>query len=73
MLTPAQLRSTPRGMRYPLDDTEHLKYRRKGFATPPGKLEIFSETLQGIGQPPLPVFLTPAHSPQRRPMPESCR
>jgi anaerobic selenocysteine-containing dehydrogenase len=64
-ITPAQLRSAPRGIRYPLD-TEHLKYRRKGFATPSGKLEIFSETLQGIGQPPLPAFQATAHSPKRR-------
>jgi len=65
-ITPAQLRSAPRGIRYPLD-TAHLKYRRNGFATPSGKLEIFSEALQGIGQPPLPVFQAPAHSPKRRP------
>lgn len=64
-ITPEQLRLAPRGIRYPLETT-HLKYRRNGFATPSGKLEIFSDALQAIGQPPLPVFQEPAHSPARR-------
>jgi anaerobic selenocysteine-containing dehydrogenase len=60
-ITLEQLRAEPRGLRFPLETT-HLKYRRNGFATPSGKLEIFSEALQAIGQPPLPVFREPAHS-----------
>ena len=60
-LTPEQLRAEPRGIRFSLETT-HLKYRRNGFTTPSGKLEIFSEALQAIGQPPLPVFREPAHS-----------
>jgi anaerobic selenocysteine-containing dehydrogenase len=61
-ITPEQLRRAPRGIRYPLETT-HRKYRRNGFATPSGKLEIFSEALQAIGQPPLPAFAESAHSP----------
>jgi len=60
-ITPERLRSAPWGLRVPLETT-HLKYRRDGFATRSGKLEIFSEALQAIGQPPLPVFREPAHS-----------
>jgi anaerobic selenocysteine-containing dehydrogenase len=57
-ITLEQLQSAPHGIRFPLE-TNHLKYRRAGFATPSGKLEIFSEALQAIGQPPLPVFHAP--------------
>ena len=60
-ITPEQLRSTPDGIRYPLETT-HYKYRRNGFATPSGRLELFSEALQTIGQPPLPEFRIPSHS-----------
>ena len=63
-ITPEQLRSAPRGVRYALTTT-HRKYRRNGFATPSGRLEIFSEALQAIGQPPLPQFEEPAHAPAR--------
>ena len=54
-LTSEQLRATPRGIRVPLE-TAYRKYRRGGFATPSGKIEIFSEALQAIGEPPLPEF-----------------
>lgn len=33
----------------------YRKYETKGFATPSGKVEFFSERLQAIGQPPYPV------------------
>lgn len=66
-ITPEQLRAVPRGIRFPLETT-HFKYRRNGFATPSGKLEIFSEALQAIGQPPLPVFEAPAHVTARFPL-----
>ena len=61
-ITLEQLRAAPRGISAKLETT-HRKYRRTGFATPSGKLEIFSERMQAIGQPPLPVFEQPAHSP----------
>jgi anaerobic selenocysteine-containing dehydrogenase len=63
-ITPEQLRAEPRGVRYPLE-THYRKYHRNGFATPSGRLEIFSEALQAVGQPPLPVFEEPAQSPAR--------
>jgi anaerobic selenocysteine-containing dehydrogenase len=63
-ITLAQLREAPRGMRIPLEATQ-LKYRRSGFATSSGKLEIYSEALQAIRQPPLPVGGNPAHSAAR--------
>jgi anaerobic selenocysteine-containing dehydrogenase len=58
-LTPAGLRQTGRGVRVPLRTAER-KYRSKGFLTQSGKLEIFSPTLQAVGQPPLPEYREPA-------------
>jgi anaerobic selenocysteine-containing dehydrogenase len=58
-LTPEFLRSAERGVRVPLE-TVHRKYRQTGFATPSGKLEIFSPALQAIGEPPLPEFREPS-------------
>ncbi|HJY51507.1 MAG TPA: molybdopterin dinucleotide binding domain-containing protein, partial [Stellaceae bacterium] len=52
------LRAEPRGIRVPLE-TAHRKYRHGGFATPSGKIEIFSAALQEIGEPPVPEFRTP--------------
>ena len=60
-ITPEMLRREPRGIRVPLK-TAYSKYRQSGFATPSGKLEIFSPSLQEIGQPPLPEFREPALS-----------
>jgi anaerobic selenocysteine-containing dehydrogenase len=52
------LRANPRGIRVPLK-TSYKKYRDAGFATPSGKLEIFSSVLPTIGEPPLPLFRAP--------------
>ena len=52
------LRAEPRGIRVPLKTT-YRKYRRGGFATPSGRIEIFSAALQEIGEPPLPEFRRP--------------
>jgi anaerobic selenocysteine-containing dehydrogenase len=60
-ITPEQLRSAPGGIRFPLETT-HRKYQRNGFATPSGRLEIFSEALQSIGQPALPEFDVPVQT-----------
>lgn len=60
-ITPEMLRREPRGIRVPLKTT-YSKYRQNGFATPSGKLEIFSPSLQDIGQPPLPDYREPAAS-----------
>jgi anaerobic selenocysteine-containing dehydrogenase len=62
-LTPTMLRNAPRGIaRVPLE-TRYRKYREQGFGTPSGKLEIFSTTLQAIGQSPLPEFRAPRLDP----------
>lgn len=36
------------------------KYRERGFATPSGKLALYSRALQRMGYEPLPVYLPPA-------------
>ena len=53
-----KLRANPRGIRVPLK-TAYQKYRDTGFATPSGKIEIFSTMLPAVGEPPLPEFRTP--------------
>jgi hypothetical protein len=40
-------------------ETRYRKYQEQGFGTPSGKLEIFSNALQAIGQSPLPDFRAP--------------
>jgi hypothetical protein len=52
------LQANPRGVRVPLK-TAYEKCRDAGFATPSGKIEIFSTVLLGIGEPPLPEFRAP--------------
>jgi anaerobic selenocysteine-containing dehydrogenase len=52
------LRAAPRGIRVPLE-TAYRKYRHGGFATPSGRIEIFSGALQETGEPPLPEFREP--------------
>jgi hypothetical protein len=52
------LRASPHGIRVPLK-TRYKKYRDVGFATPSGKIEIFSTVLPTIGEPPLPEFRAP--------------
>lgn len=57
-VTVEMLRANPRGIRVPLE-TAYAKYREAGFATPSGKIEIFSTALSAIGQPALPEFRAP--------------
>lgn len=57
-LTPEALRAAPEGIKLPLT-VQYFKYREKGFATPNGRTEFYSEALQRIGQPPLPEFPPP--------------
>ena len=38
-------------------------YEKKGFPTPSGKVEIYSETLKQLGHDPLPVYIEPPESP----------
>jgi anaerobic selenocysteine-containing dehydrogenase len=52
------LRADPRGIRVTLHTT-YEKYRDTGFATPSGKIEIFSDALSAISEPALPEFRPP--------------
>jgi anaerobic selenocysteine-containing dehydrogenase len=71
-LTPEALRASPGGIRVPLE-TRYRKYAEAddgvpaGFATPTGKVEIYSETLLAHGYPPLPEHHEPLVSPRSRP------
>ena len=40
-----------------------MKYRKAGFDTPSGKIEIYSEKLASYGYPPVPTYREPAESP----------
>jgi anaerobic selenocysteine-containing dehydrogenase len=39
------------------------RYKDKGFRTPSGKVELYSEQLKEIGHEPLPIYLEPKESP----------
>ena len=71
-VTLEQLRAAPDGVRVPLT-TRHRKYARldgdtpRGFRTPSGKVELYSEVLAEHGYSPLPEFSEPATSPRSRP------
>jgi len=61
-----QLRAAPEGIRLPLQ-TVHRKYEQRGFRTPSGVVELYSETLRKHGYPPLPAYDEPSLSPLSRP------
>jgi anaerobic selenocysteine-containing dehydrogenase len=61
-----ELRARPEGVRVPLT-TRYRKYAEKGFATPSGKVELYSSTLAAHGYSPLPEFVEPLTSPRSRP------
>jgi anaerobic selenocysteine-containing dehydrogenase len=65
-LTLEQLREHPEGVRVPLT-TKHRKYVDAGFATPSGKVELYSATLAEHGYAPLPTYDEPLTSPRSRP------
>lgn len=63
-----QLRGRPQGVSSTLDATESKYAQSKdgmvaGFATETRRVELYSERLLRIGQPPLPVYREPAESP----------
>jgi anaerobic selenocysteine-containing dehydrogenase len=66
------LRETPGGVQVPLE-TRYRKYAEqdagvtRGFATPSGKIELYSETLLDHGYPALPEHHEPLVSPRSRP------
>ncbi len=61
-ITLADLRARPQGISVP-GEPLYFSYRETGFATPTGKIEIFSEALADGGADPLPRFVEPALSP----------
>ncbi len=61
-ISPETLRTHPEGIRVPLQ-TRYRKYadsKGPGFATPTGKVEVYSQQLLDHGQAPLPQFSEPA-------------
>ncbi len=65
-ITLEELRAHPEGVRVPLT-TRYRKYADTGFATPSGKVELYSATLAAHGYSPLPTFEEPLTSPRSRP------
>jgi anaerobic selenocysteine-containing dehydrogenase len=65
-ITLEELRANPAGIRVPLT-TRHRKYAESGFATPSGKVELYSATLAAHGYAPLPSFEEPLTSPRSLP------
>lgn len=65
-ITLERLRAHPEGVRVPLA-TRYRKYTGTGFATPSGKVELYSATLAAHGYDPLPAFVEPLTSPRSRP------
>src|SRR5512133_1789842 len=64
-ITLEELRTNPAGVRVPLT-TRYRKYTETGFATPSGKVELYSATLAAHGYAPLPAFEEPLTSPRSR-------
>ncbi|MGB9886633.1 MAG: molybdopterin-containing oxidoreductase family protein [Moorellales bacterium] len=48
-------------------EMEYYKYRKRGFSTPTGKVELYSTILEGWGRDPLPKYVEVAESPVSRP------
>ena len=65
-ITLEELRAHPEGVRVPLA-TRYRKYADSGFATPSGRVELYSSTLAAHGYDPLPAFEEPPTSPRSRP------
>jgi anaerobic selenocysteine-containing dehydrogenase len=71
-VTPEALREHPGGLHAEVQ-TRYRKFAEqtdgiaRGFATPTGKIELYSETLLEHGYPPLPEYEEPLVSPKSRP------
>lgn len=67
-LTVDDLKKEPGGVFYSKESQLWKKYEQRGFRTPSGKVEIYSERLfEKYGGNPLPVFEEPFQSPKRQP------
>jgi len=60
-ITVEMLRKTPDGIQ--IREMEYEKYKSKGFATPSGKLEFYSQKLEDHGHAPVPLFENGARYP----------
>lgn len=60
------LRAEPRGLTLDVQ-TKHRKYEQRGFMTPTGLVELYSQSLAEHGYPALPTFAEPPLSPVSRP------
>lgn len=56
-----------KGVNYDTPPYKYKKYEERGFATPTGKVEIYSTILEKLGFDPLPDYEEPAESPIRTP------
>ena len=72
-ITLEQLKSSPGGISRPIDPTyeKHTKKTKdggiRGFATPSGKVELYSHTFAAHGYPPMPEYVEPVLSPLSQP------
>ena len=70
-VTIGDLRDSPGGIvkRYPAEELYRTcdEYRERGFATPCGKVEIYSSVFEKFGYDPLPRYVEPMESPISRP------
>jgi anaerobic selenocysteine-containing dehydrogenase len=65
-ITLEELRAEPRGISVDLP-TVYRKHEGRGFSTPTGLVELYSQVLAAHGQPALPTFVEPPLSPRSRP------
>ena len=49
-------------IRFDFPEREYYKYGKIGFATPSGRIELVSSTLQELGYPAMPVYISPAEN-----------
>ena len=49
-------------VRFSFPEREYYKYGRLGFATPSGKVELYSQTLEELGYDPMPSYIGPSES-----------
>ena len=61
------LKANPDGISFSKPPMKYKKYEGRGFRTPSGKAELYSETLRKHGYDPLPVYIEPEESPGKRP------
>ncbi len=58
------------GQEFPQEAAEFRKYETMGFATPTGKVELYSTVFERLGYEPLPYYEAHPEAPERRPDPE---